>query len=186
MPAPGSNSLTLKGTGLLNSLRTPCAVSEAFDPATAIVLPKQAEFRALWDTGATGTVINMSVVNVCGLVATGAAITYGVGGKHQTESYLVNVQLPNMMFTGVNVIRGDLPGDIDVLIGMDIIALGDFSLTNKGGKTVFSFRHPSMHHVDYVEEHNASVLKAQMSHGATQARRPKPQKSFGKNKQRKK
>lgn len=32
----------------------------------------------------------------------------------------------------------------DVLIGMDIISPGDFSVTNQGDKTAFLFRLPSM------------------------------------------
>ncbi len=40
---------------------------------------------------------------------------------------------------------------VDVLIGMDVIGLGDFSITNKDGKTTFSFREPSMEEIDYTE-----------------------------------
>jgi hypothetical protein len=38
---------------------------------------------------------------------------------------------------------------IDVLIGMDIISLGDFAISNFDGKTQFSFRIPSQRHVEY-------------------------------------
>ena len=38
---------------------------------------------------------------------------------------------------------------------MDIIASGDFSVTNLDGKTIFSYRHPSIKHIDYVKEANA-------------------------------
>jgi uncharacterized protein YecA (UPF0149 family) len=37
----------------------------------------------------------------------------------------------------------------DVLIGMDIICSGDFAVTNKGGKTVFSYRYPSISPIDF-------------------------------------
>ena len=43
------------------------------------------------------------------------------------------------------------PG-FDVLIGMDIISKGDFSISNYGGHTVFSFRSPSMGTTDYAEQ----------------------------------
>ena len=46
----------------------------------------------------------------------------------------------------------DLGDDIDVLIGMDIIQHGDFSITNVNNKTTFSFRTPSMKEIDYVKE----------------------------------
>lgn len=41
--------------------------------------------------------------------------------------------------------------DYDMLIGMDIILLGDFCLTNKDGKSVFSFRIPSKEHIKLTE-----------------------------------
>ena len=39
--------------------------------------------------------------------------------------------------------------NIDILMGMDIITLGDFGISNFDGKTQFSFRLPSQEHVDY-------------------------------------
>ena len=48
----------------------------------------------------------------------------------------------------------------DVLIGMDIITLGDFSITNVNGKTVFSFRIPSTETVDYVQQEKQKVKAA--------------------------
>ena len=36
-----------------------------------------------------------------------------------------------------------------VLIGMDIINLGDFAVTNKNGRTAFSFRTPSIEYIDF-------------------------------------
>ena len=46
---------------------------------------------------------------------------------------------------------------IRILIGMDIISLGDFSVSNFNGKTQFTFRIPSQAHTDYVQ-----VLKNQI------------------------
>ncbi len=39
-----------------------------------------------------------------------------------------------------------------MLIGMDIISRGDFAVTNKDGKTTFSFRLPSVAKIDFVKE----------------------------------
>ena len=38
-----------------------------------------------------------------------------------------------------------------MLIGMDVINAGDFAITNKDGKTVFSFRIPSMERIDFTQ-----------------------------------
>ena len=44
-----------------------------------------------------------------------------------------------------------LTSGCDALIGMDIITLGDFSITNHKGVTCMSFRLPSSHEIDYVK-----------------------------------
>ena len=68
------------------------------------------------------------------------------------ENYLVSIALPNKVgFSSVRVTKGEIPG-ADVLIGMDIIGAGDFSVTNSGGITKFSYRTPSIEHIDYVEQ----------------------------------
>ncbi len=41
---------------------------------------------------------------------------------------------------------------LGVLIGMDIIGLGDFAISNHGGKTVFTFRAPSSKVIDFITE----------------------------------
>ena len=73
-------------------------------------------------------------------------------GSHRTETYLVGIILPNKVaFPSVKVSKGNVHG-FDVLIGMDIIGSGDFAVTNKDGKTVFSFRTPSMGVIDFVKD----------------------------------
>jgi hypothetical protein len=80
------------------------------------------------------------------------AQVHGVHGLAQAETYLVNIALPNkVVFTGVRVTKGDI-GGADILIGMDIILQGDFSVTNYGGVTKFSYRTPSIEHIDYAAQ----------------------------------
>lgn len=113
--------------------------------------PKVETFDAIWDTGATGPVITQKVVDSCGLVATGIAQVHGVHGVAECETFLVNVALPNnVMVTSVRVTKGDIAG-ADILIGMDIINEGDFAVTNHNSNTMFSFRTPSLEHIDFVD-----------------------------------
>jgi hypothetical protein len=109
------------------------------------------EGNAIWDTGATGTVITQKVIVACGLKATGIVKTNTANGEYQASSYLVNVVLPNSVgFANLKVTEGNLGvGGPDILIGMDIIGGGDFAVTNYGGKTTFSFRLPSMETIDF-------------------------------------
>jgi hypothetical protein len=138
------------------------------------------EFSAIWDTGATNSVVTQAVIDVCGLVPTGMVQVHGVHDSRQSETFLVNVRLPNSVaFTGVRVTQGNLK-DADILIGMDIINQGDFAVTNLGGITKFSFRYPSTIHLDFVDEHNkqlrAEQLAQQFQHGGKprSGNRPKP------------
>ncbi len=155
-------TVTAEG-GLLRVLITDCHASAAFDPST---VPKGQglpfkRFQAIWDTGATNSVISQRVVDRCGLKPTGMKKVYVVGGQQLAETFLVTIGLPNkVFFRDIEVTRGELIG-ADMLIGMDIITSGDFSITNVGGKTVFSFRVPSVETVDFVKGSKAEAAKDQ-------------------------
>lgn len=161
--------------GILRVLANECQVCAAFTSGHAPA-PYQ-KFVAIWDTGATHSVITQDVVTTCGLKPTGMKQVHHAGGVSPANTYLVNILLPNgVAFEKLEVTLGSLPPGAHMLIGMDIISVGDFSVTNVGGKTVFSFRYPSIKTVDYAEE--ARRIRA----GA-----PSPQpfyKGFGKKKHR--
>lgn len=132
-------------------LQAPAGICPAFDPRDLpeASYPTPKEFSAIWDTGAMGSVVTQAVVDACGLKATGMMKVHGVHGAAETETFLVNMTLPNKTgFINVKVTKGILR-DADVLIGMDIISRGDFAVTNYGGKTVFSFRCPSVETIDF-------------------------------------
>jgi len=144
-----SHSFTIEAPGRLSALATDVHISMAVPVIGPH--PQYHAFRAIWDTGATGTVITDQVVTRCGLTQITMKNVQGVGGSKLSEVYVVNVGLPNgVAFHNVNVTKGDLGnGGPDVLIGMDIIGAGDFAVTNKGGKTMFSYRYPSIDHIDF-------------------------------------
>jgi len=87
------------------------------------------------------------------------ARAHTAGGVVQTETYLVNILLPNGVgFSNMTVTRGELSAGTDILIGMDIITQGDLAITNVSGNTVFSFRVPSQVAVDFVKEMGPGVF----------------------------
>ena len=113
-------------------------------------------FQAIWDTGATGSVITAGVVQKLQLKPIGKITVNTAGGAHIQNQYLVDIILPNDVgIRNVKVTEATLAG-CDVLIGMDIITLGDLSITNHDDHTIMSFRIPSCHVIDYVtEDHGA-------------------------------
>lgn len=145
-------ALTIRFNGLSNRIITDLGISEAFDPKG-----KQLPFytlKALWDTGATKSVIKPSTVKKIGLVPSGKTKVKHAGGTSFSNTYLVNFMLPNKVgITGVIVCEcDDGVGDFGAIIGMDIINLGDFSISNFGKKTYMTFRTPSYRTIDYVKE----------------------------------
>lgn len=129
-----------------NVLITPVKIKQNYDLATPPV--SDADYNAIWDTGATNSVISKKVVEDLNLAPTGMIKMQGVHGVHARNTYLVCIHLPSeVYFPALEVMEGDL-GDVDALIGMDIISKGDFAVSNANGKTTFSFRTPSLQEID--------------------------------------
>ena len=99
-------------------------------------------YEAIWDTGATNTVISEKLAKELNLTSVGKARVGTAGGIIEVDKYILGLKLPNnLQIKNVMITAGKLYGT-DFLIGMDIITLGDFSVTNLNGKTTFSFRYP--------------------------------------------
>ncbi|MDR1016213.1 MAG: retroviral-like aspartic protease family protein [Coriobacteriales bacterium] len=108
------------------------------------------ELTALWDTGATNTVISHDVVKRLGLFSIGTVPTIHAGGIGRAHKYMVSLILPKgIEFPALKVTDAPLIG-FDMLIGMDIITQGDFSLSEQNGTTCFSFRVPSLAEMDFT------------------------------------
>ena len=158
-------AFTVKYNGLARELVSDVSISQAFHPAKTPPprRPSSTRYQAIWDTGATGTVVTQRVIDECKLSPIGMANVSTVKGKMPAPVYLVNAILPNTVgFYNLRVIRGNVHGEADVLIGMDIIARGDFAVTNEDGKTVFSFQAPHGECIDFVKQ-KPSVVAPQTS-----------------------
>ena len=110
--------------------------------------------KALWDTGATQSCISHAVVSRLGLIPFSQTMMCGASGMKVCNVYLVDVVLRNnVTVKDIHVIEAELDNqNIDMLIGMDIIGLGDFAVTNVNGITKFTFRLPSVEEIDFVKQ----------------------------------
>jgi len=128
--------------------------------------------ESIWDTGATHSAITVDMVNRLDLVPTGMTYVQGVHGKKQVYKYTVDIILPNRIIVpGIPVTGVDgLVGEVGALIGMDIITLGDFSVSNFNKKTTFSFRIPSCEEIDFIPKAEDINMK---SDGLNRAQRRK-------------
>lgn len=151
-PLINAHCFTTEHNGIANVLKSLVNISLGFDPKATSVRPSPKEYTAIWDTGATNSVITKKVVQECGLKPISMVQVNHAGGTTVQPVYLVNIYLPNkVVFYHVRATEGDIKGS-DVLVGMDIINKGDFVVTNKDGETVFSFRCPSIERIDFVKQ----------------------------------
>ena len=144
-------SFTVNFHKLVNEIKLPVGVGK---PVGTLH-----RFTAVWDTGATSTVISKKVVEVLGLEDIIDQVdTYSADGAGKADAYYVDVQLLNgVQFSSLKVIQMGTRDDL--LIGMDIIGAGDFCLTNVGGETVLTFESPPYYRYDFVKQINASRTK---------------------------
>jgi len=188
---PQFHAFTTTYQGLSNRILTAVKLCEAFDPNNPpSPYPTLHETKALWDTGATKSVVTQATAQALGLIPTGTATVQHAGGSSQSNTYVVNFILPNkVLVRGVLVTEcPSISGNVGAIIGMDIITQGDFSITNVNRCTCVSYRYPSIKTIDYVKEGRrlafagvgrndlcpcGSGKKFKKCHGSPQAQWPK-------------
>ena len=153
MPQPPAEirAFTSKFSGRTLTLSTKVEISEPHHPDWGMPQPEIFEYVAIWDTGATKSVISTKVAKAMGLVPTGRTGQKTANGEREAFLYTVNIRLPNgVAFVAIEVIDGIM--EADVLIGMDIIGSGDFAVTHKYGQTVMSYQAPSDMNINFVHD----------------------------------
>ncbi|OGU16987.1 MAG: hypothetical protein A2X61_07480 [Ignavibacteria bacterium GWB2_35_12] len=157
-------SFTITYNKIVNALVSEITISPPIEDPDYInknpneIITKSIDTQAIWDTGATNTVITPKIVEALDLKPTGITRIFTPNGTLETSTYLVTLKLPNgIVFPNLDVIMSaDIMSDLDALIGMDVITKGDFCLTNKL-HTIFTFRIPSMAKIDFVNEDNSLI-----------------------------
>jgi len=141
------HALTHAGKGIVNRLVTPVEITNVF---TDQIL----QTKGLWDTGATGSAITKSMASALGLSLLGRRKVRGVHGVSEVNVYYVKITLNNKNIslntkvTECNELSAD--NSVGILIGMNVITMGDFVITNYKGDTTMSFRVPSLQKIDFV------------------------------------
>lgn len=149
--------LTVEYEKVVHILRTEVLLSAAVTLPQTEPLP-HAAFTGIWDTGATHTMISRQVIETLKLFPINITAVMTADGERQSYTYLINLILQNkVIFPTLQAIEGHILGG-DVLIGMDVITQGDFAVTNKDGKTFYSFRFPSLTHIDFGQEPYSNII----------------------------
>lgn len=142
---------TLRGGGLV--LETPVGISLPMkEPPTGPIPFLRAV--GIWDTGASCTTIDISLVQRLGLREIDRVSVRTAKGVREAGCYFVAVHLPNdviipeLLVTDGEILGGpESPGN--VLIGMDVIGSGDFAVSNFQDQPTFTFRMPSQERFDF-------------------------------------
>lgn len=154
---PPFQAFTAKADKIVAQIIVPVRLSKAFDPLISPNAPFPLfDTMALWDTGATKSVITKATVTKIGLISTGNTMVNHAGGSSLSNTYVINVFLPNkVLLAGIQVSDcPDTAGNFGAIIGMDVISSGDLSISNVNNQTWISFRIPSYKPCDFVNEYN--------------------------------
>lgn len=151
------HAFSFEANGVVRRIVTPVKISKptrAANPNSAEVITVD----ALWDTGATGSVITPTVAKTLNLSQIGQENVEGFGGTHNCPRHVVDLYLSDLLRFGAIEVS-EAPKDtaqFGFIIGMDIIAEGDFTVCHNGGKSLISYQYPSTHSFNFNEE----VLKS--------------------------
>jgi len=149
------HAFTIKSPGKLREIITDIGISLPFiDKKNQTQSDRIFRTKALWDTGATNCVVTKQTAKELNLKPIAVSRVSHADGISIANVYFVNVYLPNnLIIPNVRVTEcADSAGNFGVIIGMDVITLGDFSITNVNNSSTISFRIPSVQTIDYVHE----------------------------------
>ena len=106
------------------------------------------ELKVLWDTGASLTFIKPRIrdkLKLCMFKTDASAEIAGLGGIFKADFSIASIILTENLkidYCPVHVL--DYPVNYDMVIGMNIINMGDFMVNNTDNKTSFSFVAPPL------------------------------------------
>jgi len=141
------HAITNTNNAIARSIITPVEIKNVFTD-------DMVKTHGIWDTGATDSVITKSTAESLRLMPIKQSVVRGVHGEKEVNVYYVNITLNNKNISiNAQVTECDeLSADCSVgmLIGMNIITMGDFAITNHQNQTTMTFRVPSLQKIDFV------------------------------------
>ena len=132
----GQNYFVIHYNEIVQRISTEIDISECYDGAENHEIKK-----AVWDTGATTSVISESLARKFGLRSIGHGNIVTSIGQREVPIFELDIHLTrNITLKRVKVFGSPMNNrDVEFLIGMDIISKGNLSIDNSNGKTKVTF-----------------------------------------------
>ena len=100
--------------------------------------------KAIFDTGATSSMISCDTASELELFPSGSASVSGVHGTEYSNIYIIDLIFSNgFCIPEVRVSESVGSAGFDLLIGMDIISKGTLLVSGHNGRTFFYFQYPA-------------------------------------------
>jgi hypothetical protein len=98
---------------------------------------------ALWDTGASMSAITPEIKNKLRLTPVDKKTIAGIHSTQVVDIVFITLELPNSVIKkNIKTAVCNITSNVGMIIGMDIISLGDFALSNGDDQTLLSFAVP--------------------------------------------
>jgi len=110
----------------------------------------------LWDTGASISAITPEIMNQLKVTPVDKKTIAGIHTTQAVDIVYITVQLPNSVIKKIiEVAVCNILSNAGMILGMDIIFLGDFALSNGNAQTLFFFAVPPFKEkIDFSKKQN--------------------------------
>jgi predicted aspartyl protease len=111
---------------------------------------------ALWDTGASISAITPDIMDKLKAVPVSKRTITGIHSTQVVDVVYITVDLPNSVIKkNIEAAVCNIPSNVGMILGMDIILLGDFALSSGNSQTLFSFAAPPFKEkIDFSKRQN--------------------------------
>jgi predicted aspartyl protease len=109
--------------------------------------------KALIDTGASRSAISSSFAQAAKLISYEKCTIRMAKGEYISSVYAIDIMFPHQILAkNIKAAEFSESRSFDLIIGMDILLMTDFALTNAGGVAVLSLRAPPADkHIDFTQ-----------------------------------
>jgi len=99
--------------------------------------------NALWDTGASISAITPEIQKQLKATTIDRKAISGIHSTQIVDVVYITIELPNHVIKkNIEVVVCNITSNVGMILGMDIISIGDFALSNGNDQTLISFAVP--------------------------------------------